>query len=329
MKITNIALALIFANYSQNVRFESNYGDIESLADNIQAKGLLTPLCVEKQEDGNYAIISGHRRYAALMLLVDRGVIKLENKISCIVEQFQSDIERVAAKLLANDGQPLTADEWAAEIGRLAETGASVRDIAAALGKNETYVSTMKTTWERMNPAARDIIKSGKVSMSLAIVMSRKTLSPTVASLGVSIAAAVKEKVEEGGEKVSDKVLGESVIKTTEKIMEKAKRGESMSGAAIGEDIMANIGIVKQANVAASKARAQVMTDTKTEDHKPVGSLATYIGGLLAVMDADKFNKAVPVMDALNMITLCHQDGVGFQDCINRIAEINKSKAKA
>lgn len=326
MKIQNIKLGELQANYALNVRFEHNYGDIASLADNIEIKGLLVPLTVEKTADG-YAVISGHRRFAALNLLVERGLLKADQNVPCIVDKYEDDISRVAAKLLANDGQPLTPDEWAAEIGRLAADGHSVKAIAAALGKQETYVSTMKTTWERMNEAAREAIKTGKVSMSLAIVMSRKAITPALASLGVSIAAAVKENVAASGELVSDKVLGEAVIKTTEKLMDNAKKGVAMPGSAIGADIMANIGIIKAANKAATVARADAMENKPVVvEAKPVQTLTSYMGGLVDAMDKDGFNKMLPTADVLNTVMVCYSDGVSFLDCITKLIALSKAK---
>lgn len=45
---------------------------IEQLADNIATVGLLEPLRV-REKDGRYVVVSGHRRRAALRLLVERG----------------------------------------------------------------------------------------------------------------------------------------------------------------------------------------------------------------------------------------------------------------
>ena len=139
-----IHLKHITAHYGQNVRFEDNYGDVAELANNILLKGLIQPLIVEQQGDV-YNVISGHRRFAALNLLLNDGKIDETYNVNCLVETYKSEIDRTAAKLLANDGQPLSPDEWAAEIGRLSETGESVKAIAKALGKSETYVKQLKT----------------------------------------------------------------------------------------------------------------------------------------------------------------------------------------
>lgn len=46
---------------------------IEDLASNIQLCGLQQPLLVRETEGGRYMIVSGHRRHAALRMLVDEG----------------------------------------------------------------------------------------------------------------------------------------------------------------------------------------------------------------------------------------------------------------
>ena len=184
-----IAIFQINANYSDNVRFEGNYGDISELADNINAKGLIQPLIVEQTDDDTYVIISGHRRYAAMNMLIDRGVWDDNYLVNCIVQQYENELERAASKLLTNDSQPLSPDEWAAEIGRLAELGNDVRVIAYALGKSEQYVSSMHKTWSAMSEDARKVIRAGQVSMTLAALMAKKAVNDRMASLSVQIAA--------------------------------------------------------------------------------------------------------------------------------------------
>ncbi|HMM32007.1 MAG TPA: ParB N-terminal domain-containing protein [Clostridia bacterium] len=54
---------------------ENHYSmnDIESLAASIEAVGLLDPLILRQKPNGRYAIISGHRRNAAIGLLAEEA----------------------------------------------------------------------------------------------------------------------------------------------------------------------------------------------------------------------------------------------------------------
>lgn len=58
---------------------------LESLADNIATVGLLEPLRV-REKDGRYVVVSGHRRRAALRILVDRGEMDPHDKIPVFLE---------------------------------------------------------------------------------------------------------------------------------------------------------------------------------------------------------------------------------------------------
>lgn len=57
---------------------------IDALACGIADKGLLEPLVVVKNDDNTYTIISGHRRYAAITMLIENGNENFK-LIPCIV----------------------------------------------------------------------------------------------------------------------------------------------------------------------------------------------------------------------------------------------------
>ena len=60
-------------------------GGLDSLADNIATVGLLEPLHV-REKNGRYVVVSGHRRRAALRILVDRGEMDPHDKIPVFLE---------------------------------------------------------------------------------------------------------------------------------------------------------------------------------------------------------------------------------------------------
>lgn len=59
---------------------------LEDLAANIELVGLQQPLRVRPNADGNYPIISGHRRRAAIQLIVDGGSKQFDSGVPCIIE---------------------------------------------------------------------------------------------------------------------------------------------------------------------------------------------------------------------------------------------------
>lgn len=58
---------------------------LDSLADNIATVGLMEPLRV-REKNGRYVVVSGHRRRAALRILVDRGEMDPHDKIPVFLE---------------------------------------------------------------------------------------------------------------------------------------------------------------------------------------------------------------------------------------------------
>ena len=58
---------------------------LEALADNIATVGLLEPLRV-REKDGRYVVVSGHRRRAALRILIERGEMDPHDKIPVFLD---------------------------------------------------------------------------------------------------------------------------------------------------------------------------------------------------------------------------------------------------
>jgi len=320
MKTKTLKISQLRADYGANVRFADNYGDISDLANNIQAKGLLVPLTVEPLDNGTFGIISGHRRFAALKLLIEQGVYTDAETVLCTVESYANELERAAAKLLTNDSQALTADEIACSIADLAERIKAenpkadfIQDIAAVMGKRPEYVKEKYETWSKLNDQAKKIIQSGKVGMTLAGLIARKSESDKIASLGVQLASAAKEKVKDAGQTVSDAVIADAVLKTKDKLIQGAQTGQQMTGAAIGADLLANILQAKAANKAGASAKAAVKAGKV--------SLSDYIQDLI--------NEAAPGSnrDILQQLVMCYRNNTGANEALQMIFDSKASKA--
>jgi ParB/RepB/Spo0J family partition protein len=319
MKNKQIELSKLLAEYGKNVRFAENYGNISELASSIEAKGLIQPLIVEQVENG-FNVLSGHRRFAALNLLLTEGKIDNSYKVACVIQTAANDIERAAIKLLANDGQPLTPYEWAAEVVRLSDSGFDVSEIAKALGKSVGYVNSLLTTWSALTDEAKKQVVSGKVSMSLAIAMKKESANDKLVSLGIQVAAAAKDVVNQNGQHVSDKVLAAAVTQTTDKIVKAATSGQSMSGAQIGSDVLANIELVKQTQKKASQAAKDVLSGITSNSSK--NTLETFIEGLIEAMNEDK--RLGLVAPVLNEVLLCFEQGQSIEQSLESIYKLNK-----
>lgn len=84
-QIVDIDIKLLETNTS------NFYGlrDLESLAGMIATSGYINPLEVKQLENGKFKIISGHRRHAAISMLIEKGE-RIDPKIPCIVRDFEA-----------------------------------------------------------------------------------------------------------------------------------------------------------------------------------------------------------------------------------------------
>lgn len=90
--------------------------DIDDLANSIATVGLLEPVLVRETHDGNFKLISGHRRFAAIRKLVEEGREDLKD-VPCIVAD-DTDDDIVQLKLIWGNLQRKKTD---AEIAQEAE----------------------------------------------------------------------------------------------------------------------------------------------------------------------------------------------------------------
>lgn len=98
-----------------------SYGDIQELADMIEANGIITPLTVDILKDGTIYVERGHRRLAALKLLFEKYE---ENSLFDYVECFvnsatTTELDRIKAIYTSNTIQPLSPVENAEVVKRL------------------------------------------------------------------------------------------------------------------------------------------------------------------------------------------------------------------
>ena len=87
---------------------------IDELAGSIERLGLQQPLVVRPGADGNYVVISGHRRRAAILLIRDGGSQQFAEGVPCIIDVGEaSDALRKLKLIMANsDTRKMTsADE--------------------------------------------------------------------------------------------------------------------------------------------------------------------------------------------------------------------------
>lgn len=162
---------------------------IEELADNIELIGLQQPLRVRPIEDGagNYSIESGHRRRAAIKLLVDAGKEQFR-QVACIVERSQeSDAMRELRLIYANAAtRKMTDADLAKQAERVTELlyqlknegvefpAGRMRDLVAEACKvSATKIATLKVIAEKLPAQYKADWDAGKMTTDAAYKLAK------------------------------------------------------------------------------------------------------------------------------------------------------------
>jgi ParB family chromosome partitioning protein len=192
-----ISLAQIIE--SGNVR--KDYQDIEELAQSIKTSGLLQPIAVKasgKDGDGieRYELIAGHRRLRAFKHLFDSG----DGGFS-MIEAVVVTGDKLTLQLVENlQRSDLTAREREDGIYLMAKNGdVPQRELAAMLGKTESYVSRNLKAHSIRDIADKEGIDTGGISTGALC---------EIAAAGSDIPELLKRVAEEGGSVQAARQIG-------------------------------------------------------------------------------------------------------------------------
>lgn len=154
---------------------------IELLADDIEREGLKHNLVVAKDPStGCYEVKSGHRRLAAIELLIKEKRIK-STKIPCIVDGEKSEAENEFDLIMLNATQRKYTDaETMSEYEHLSETLKALKDegkglsgrirdnIATLLGVSNGQVGKLDNIKNNAAEEVKEAVKNGEMSISTA-----------------------------------------------------------------------------------------------------------------------------------------------------------------
>lgn len=165
--------------------YSVSVANVEELAGSIELVGLQQPILVRPEGDG-YTVISGHRRMAALKLLIHEGKDQFA-KVPCIVEQPDALPEMTELKLiLANaDTRRMTDSELSMQAERverllyeLQEKGVEfpgrMRDhVAEAVKVSKTKLNTLKVIRTKLRTDLTLRWEQGQISTDAAYNIAR------------------------------------------------------------------------------------------------------------------------------------------------------------
>jgi len=177
----HVALSSIVIIDGFNVR--TDYGDIDALADNIEANGILRPLEAYKK-DGMYHVVDGHRRIAAVKKLAEKGIeilipIKPESK-------GVSPEQRIINMVVSNDSKPLNHVEMADVVIRLQNYGWSDKEISNKLGWQQSQISFLRTL-NGASTKVKEFVAGGFISAAEAVKLLRSNPDEAITIIELAI----------------------------------------------------------------------------------------------------------------------------------------------
>lgn len=153
---------------------------IEELADTILGQGgVKDNLIVRPLETGGYEIISGHRRRAAVQLLIDRDE-NISHLLPCLIQEYADEDSKMLDIILMNVSarQLSDAELWKSyekidailkekkssgeKFGRVRET------LADMLGVSPAQIGKMQNVEKNAVPAIKEAVEKGNISISTA-----------------------------------------------------------------------------------------------------------------------------------------------------------------
>lgn len=144
-----------------------NFGDIDKLAEEIKAQGILNPISVIpfKDENGNdkYRLVDGERRYRATMKLINEGAEILRIP-ALFLSKSMSEEDMLIQQALRNEGEQFTPYEWGLLAKRLMDKcGLTMKEVSEKLGINIGTISRYLGYLE-LDPRLSELIRDRKIS---------------------------------------------------------------------------------------------------------------------------------------------------------------------
>ncbi len=146
-------------------RKDFNEDELQELAQSIHRNGLLNPITVKENGNGQFIIIAGERRYRAHL------VLDLEN-IDCIVYTGSNGKE---LQLVENiNRQDLNPMELAEAYRAYLDGNHTIDKLSEVVGKPKNIISWMLNL-EKCRPDVRHLLRRDQISLVVAIALSKLT----------------------------------------------------------------------------------------------------------------------------------------------------------
>jgi ParB/RepB/Spo0J family partition protein len=231
----DIELSRIIVQEDFNKRTDESYGDIELLADQIEAMGQLESCFGHRNPDGTWTLTAGHRRYAALMLLSKRT--KKEQFMRITRTDDKDTVTRLLVQYMENEKHAPSNYDKALIIGGLLKEGLKQKEIGQRLGIPQPLVSQLKALLDTPQDV-QEAMRNKEIS-SVTVSKMLKELRNDGEALSKEVKATTAKAKAEGKAKATDRhstVSGTRTIPTivkdfTAKLEEKVAAEKELSDA--------------------------------------------------------------------------------------------------
>lgn len=184
---------------------------LEQLAQSIRSNGIIQPLLVRRDSNGNYQIVAGERRWRA----AQRAGLQ---RVPCVVKEIPEDKMLELALIENIQRQELNAIEEAHAYKRLIETlGLTQEMVAQRVGRDRTFI-TNYIRLLRLPDDIQRLVEAEQISMGHARALLgideadvQRKLAKEIIDKGLSVRQTERtiKKIVEGGDILNDPVVKE------------------------------------------------------------------------------------------------------------------------
>lgn len=147
-----------------NPRSSFDATKLDELKESIKENGVIVPIRVKMNNEGEMTLIDGERRLRATLLAIADGA-QIVSIPAIIERKTMNEIDQLCMSFMTNMGEPLTKIEEAHTFRRLMNYGLSVADIAKKLGRSYQMISNRLMLLDA-SPEILNELENGSVSYS-------------------------------------------------------------------------------------------------------------------------------------------------------------------
>ena len=171
------------------------FSGIDTLADDIAARGQRMPVEVEEISAGRFLLITGERRFRALSLLAKRDAQQWGSIKALVVNDLKTQTERLVNQFNENvQRENLNPIEEATALHQLMSLNKwNQKELASAIAKGKAYVSS-KLSLLKADEATRQKLISGELSQKAFLQELADSQAAAMASSNATRRAGVKAR---------------------------------------------------------------------------------------------------------------------------------------